>query len=147
MISHLPGTVVSDFLVEDVTTPRHCLDNLLRLIAEGVPNILQALHQRIIGYCRVNPDSMDQFIFADESTIVLDQIPEDLKRLGAQSYLFLTLLQTTARQVERELVKGMYLVGQLLQRILGHGGARMSPGFVAIMIRADPRYGFSNLHD
>src|SRR2546430_1462210 len=79
-----------------------------------MPNIFQALHQRIIGYCRVNPDSTHQFILADESPIVFDQIPEDLKRLTAQFYLLLTVLQTTARQVKRELTKTMYFARQLL---------------------------------
>src|SRR5258705_4718715 len=57
---------------------------------------------------------MDQFIFADESPIVFDQILQHLNRLRAQFDLFLTALQTTAPQVERELGKRMCLVGQLL---------------------------------
>jgi len=108
---NLRGAVVSHFRVEDVPATVNCLDNLLRLIAERMPNIFQALHQRIIGYCHANPDRMNQFIFADKSPIVFDQVSQDLKRLGAQFYLFVTVQQTTARQVEHELVKTMCLVG------------------------------------
>src|SRR5438128_1169911 len=57
---------------------------------------------------------MDQFIFADKPAIVLYQILQDFKRLGAQLDLFLRAQQTAAPQIERELAKGEYLVRQLL---------------------------------
>src|SRR5439155_9842185 len=99
------GAVVAYFLVEDVPATVNSLDNLLRLIAERMPDIFQALHQRIIGNRRVNPDSMNQFIFANESSIVFDQILQGLERLGAQLDLFLTVQQTAARQIESEPVE------------------------------------------
>ena len=76
-----------------------------------MPYVLEALHERIIGYRSFNPDSTNQFIFTDQSPIVGNQVLENLKRLGAQSSLFLTVLPTAARQVECELIKTMYFVG------------------------------------
>jgi len=77
-------SVLAHFLVKDVTTPRHGLDNLLCLIAQRATYFHQALHQRIVRDRCVNPHGLDQFIFADESPIVFDEILQDLKRLGAQ---------------------------------------------------------------
>ena len=57
---------------------------------------------------------MNQFIFANESSIVFNQILQGLKRLGAQLDLCLPVQQTTARQIEREPVKGIYLMRPLL---------------------------------
>ena len=76
---HLRGAVVPHFPVEDVPATVNSLDNLLRLIAERMPDIFQAFHQRVIRNRRVNPDSMNQFIFANESLIVFDQILQGLK--------------------------------------------------------------------
>src|SRR5205807_6762648 len=73
------SAVVAYFLVEDVPATVNSLDNLLRLIAERMPDIFQALHQRVVRNRRVNPDSMNQFIFADESLIVFDQILQGFK--------------------------------------------------------------------
>ena len=39
------GAVVAYFPVEDIPATMNSLDNLLRLIAERMPNIFQALHQ------------------------------------------------------------------------------------------------------
>ena len=61
---------------------------------------------------------MDQFILADQPTVVLYQIVEDFKRLGAQLDLFLSAQQTAAPQVERELAKREYLVRQLLHLVM-----------------------------
>src|SRR5438105_15439972 len=61
---------------------------------------------------------MDQFILADEPSVVLYQIPQDLKRLRAQLDLFLSAQQTAAPQVERELAKREYLVRQLLHLVM-----------------------------
>ena len=60
---------------------------------------------------------MDQFILADEPSVVLYQIVQDFKRLGAQLDLFLSAQQTAAPQVERELAKREYLVRQLLHEM------------------------------
>src|SRR5439155_17935030 len=86
-------------------------------------NIFQALRQRIIGHCRLAPDSMNQFILADKPPIVFDQILQDFKRLGAQLDLFRTTQKTATRQVEPELVKRKCLVSQLL-----HGNVRQFVG-------------------
>ena len=60
---------------------------------------------------------MNQFIFANESSIVFNQILQGLKRLGAQLDLFLTVQQTAARQIESEPVEEEYLVRQLLHML------------------------------
>ncbi len=74
-------------------------------------DIFQALHQRIIGYARVNPDSVNQFILADQSPIVCYQVCKDLKRFWTKSNLFLSAQQAAASQVERETVETMDLTG------------------------------------
>jgi len=59
------SSLLADFFVKDVTTPRHCLDNLLCLIAQRPAYFHQALHQRIVGHSCIRPDGLDQFGFAD----------------------------------------------------------------------------------
>ena len=90
------------------------LDYLLCIVAQRMPNILQALHQRIIGYRGVNPNRSNQFILTDEPFTVFNQILQNFKRLATQFDLVLTVLQTTTGYVEHEFIKRIYLVGQLL---------------------------------
>ena len=45
ILRNLRGAVISHFRVKDVTATVNCLDNLLLLIAERMPNVFKALHQ------------------------------------------------------------------------------------------------------
>jgi hypothetical protein len=74
-------------------------DDLLRLISERMANVFQALHQRIIRYCRVRPHRLDQFILPNQSSIVFYEVLQDLKRLRTEFYFVLTPPQTTSGQV------------------------------------------------
>ena len=60
---------------------------------------------------------MNQFVLTNKSAVVIDQVLQYFKRLWAQFYLFLTVLEASTCQVELEPIKTMYFVSALLHGI------------------------------
>ena len=54
-----------NWFFKDVATSRNGFDDLLCVIAQGAAHLDQALHQGIIRDCRIRPNLLDQFRFAD----------------------------------------------------------------------------------
>jgi len=83
---------------------------LLTVLTKRSPYFNQALNQRVVSNCRVGPDSREQLVLTNQSTIVLDKMFEGVERLGAQLDLFTITKQTATREIERELIKDEFLL-------------------------------------
>jgi len=67
-----------------VSAARHSFEQLLIAVVEGAAQLDRALNEGIIGDKGVGPNGLHQFLFADESSGVLDEVFEGLIDLGAE---------------------------------------------------------------
>jgi hypothetical protein len=51
----------------------------MSVVAEGLANLVDALHQTVVGNSRAAPDRFQQFSLGDQSVRVLDEMTEDRK--------------------------------------------------------------------
>src|SRR5262249_32830802 len=76
-----------------------------------------ALSQRIVGDCRVRPDSFDQSIFGDELAVMFHQVRQNLERFRPQRDVLAVLTpQEPSIEVQRKAGERISAVGRLLPR-------------------------------
>ena len=63
--------------VEDVTAPAHVAKVLARVSAERFTHLFDTFHQRTIRHGPSAPHLLDEFVFADQATFVLNQSPKE----------------------------------------------------------------------
>jgi hypothetical protein len=90
---------------EHVTTPRHCTNDLLRIVIQGLSDVCDALGQRFVGHDNVRPDRAQQFFAGDETARPLGKIAENLKRFWPKLDFARSSRQTLGGQIERHVEK------------------------------------------
>jgi hypothetical protein len=91
---------LSDLGGEQVPATRHGFEQLLIAVVEGAAKFKGALHQGIVGDERVGPDGLHQFLFADQSAGVFDEVFESPVELGAEFDFLYSLENTPLGEVQ-----------------------------------------------
>src|SRR5262245_5669828 len=96
-----------DCRVEYVTTAWHGLHHSMPIVIERLPDLRNALRQRIIGDERVRPDGADELLFGNQSTVSFDQEHEHSECLASDAHFLSSSEQATAVEVEHDLAGGV----------------------------------------
>ena len=78
-------------------------------VFQGVPQFAHTSRERIITDDHVRPNGIDQFVFGNQASGVLDQIPEKLEAFGSKLDFATRIPETTTDQVEGVFIKGVQL--------------------------------------
>ena len=84
-----------------VATTRDGLDDPVRLIAQGLPYISDALNQCIVGDEDTGPDCLDQLVLADHPAPIFDKIAQDVEGFWPQLNVIVSAPQRASLQVQR----------------------------------------------
>jgi hypothetical protein len=57
----------------------------MRIVSQRLPQVHDALDQRILGNRRVFPESIQEFVFGDQAVPSLDQENQDIERLRPEA--------------------------------------------------------------
>src|SRR5262249_43121207 len=88
-----------------IPAPRHGFEQSLVPIIESPAQFQDALHQRIIGDKCVWPDSLHEFLLADQALRVLHEVFEGFIDLGPKLYLLCALKKTRLCEVQGEIAE------------------------------------------
>ena len=88
--------------IEHVPAPRKRLDDLLVLVAQGSPQVLDALDERVVGHDHGAPERLDQLILAEDATFVRQKVAQECKGLGRQRNDGVGLAKLLPRGLEHE---------------------------------------------
>src|SRR5690606_24765573 len=92
---------------EHVAAARDRADRLLRLVVERATDLDEALRERVVGDDDVRPDGADQLVLGHELAVALDEVGQDLERLGSQLDLRAVAAQEAAVEVKREVAEAI----------------------------------------
>src|SRR5262245_36389375 len=81
---HITGSRLGEKTLEQIAALGDGLDLELALAIESLPDVLDALHQRVLGDRDVAPDLVDEFRLADQPAAVAGEIGQYIERFGAQ---------------------------------------------------------------
>ena len=87
---------------EQIPPARYGFYNLLGTIVQGTSQFNGALYQRIVGYERVRPHSLDQLLLSDEPSRMFNEITERFIDLRTKLNLLLTPEHAAACDIEGE---------------------------------------------
>jgi len=104
---------------EQIASPRHGLDQLLRAVADRLPDVADAAGQRFVGHHQPRPDGSHQLVLGHHAAGVARQTRQHVEALGPQLHRALAAQQRAAREVEREVFKAQHRVGGV-----GHAPSR-----------------------
>lgn len=93
--------------VEDETSPRHGLQELVLVVTQRVANLADALRQRVIGHERVGPHGPKQIFFGYEGPLMFVEIEQYLKRFGSEPDFLATAQETRPLEAECENARGI----------------------------------------
>jgi hypothetical protein len=85
---------------EQITPAGDRLYDLVLRVSQGLPHVLYALHERIVGHEHARPHCPDQFLLTDDPPGVFHQIPQDVERFGPQLDHLVAAAQGAQVQVE-----------------------------------------------
>ena len=93
---------------EQVAALGHGLEQLLRLVAQGLPDVADALGDQFVGHHHVRPDRRHDRVAVHDPAGVLDQQPQQRQRLRPQRHLgAVRAEQSAAGEVEGEAVEAV----------------------------------------
>ena len=94
-----------DCSVEQITAARYRLDKTVVIVAELVTQLPNALRDRVVGHGHVGPYGLVKLLLGDQPPGVLCEVTKYLEGLGPQLDIVVARAQTSARQIEREVVE------------------------------------------
>ena len=85
---------------EPIATARHCPQQARSVVAQSAPQLTDALHQHVVRYGDVRPDRSKQLVLRNQTTGVLDEMPENCKCLGPKDNVVIFQKETTPVQIQ-----------------------------------------------
>ena len=95
----------TDFGLEEESPPGDRLNDLLRIVRQGLSDLGDALGNGFVGDRDVSPHRLHEFLASDQASLGLDEIPQHLVGLGADFDLASPAEQAFGCRIEREVEK------------------------------------------
>src|SRR5262249_19464087 len=86
---------------EPVAAARHCRDDGLPAVPDGLTNLADAMRQYFLGHGHIRPDCLDQFLFGYKTVGVFNEVAQNLEGLRTQLHVAIRGSQGAAREIER----------------------------------------------
>ncbi len=107
---------------------RHGADAVTSRLSEGAPDLLHALHQRVLGDHHVGPHRLQQFVLADDAIRVTQQVGEQRRGSRPQARRPPAAFELPGDRVEHAVAHGEAAVGRRDRRRDCRRGVRKLEG-------------------